>query len=337
MTQATIFSVPTTGPATPDAMYGRIDDNFRAALSGHSGASRPTYAVAGTVWEDTAIAGSVKFYFYDGTDDILLYTVDTTNNRVFIAPQPYVDVASATTTDIGAITSGNVRITGTTTITGLGTAPPGTVRDVLFSGVLTVTHNATSLILQNGGSNILTAAGDAMRFVSLGSGNWRQTDWQRATPRSIHLGTGVSLSGTTSDWPVPPGARRVTVDYSGLGGSGTSVPIIQLGDSGGIETTGYSSVGANITASSAANPFTTGVPLTGSFASTTRIYGKVTMDLEAGNQWVGGGQSAWSNTTAISQVAGGKTLSAELTTVRLTFVNGTDTFTAGTANVSWEF
>jgi hypothetical protein len=43
--------------------------------------------------------------------------------------------------------------------------------------------------------------------------------------------------------------------------------------------------------------------------------------------------------TGVSWViaTGSKTLSAELTTVRITTVNGTDTFDAGTVNVSWEF
>jgi hypothetical protein len=80
MTQATTFSVPTTGPASPDVFATRIDDNFTAALTGHSGASRPAYAVAGTVWQDTSVAGTTKFYFYDGTDDILLWTVNTSTN-----------------------------------------------------------------------------------------------------------------------------------------------------------------------------------------------------------------------------------------------------------------
>lgn len=99
--------------------------------------------------------------------------------------QAYADVASNSSIDLGAAPSQNVRITGTTTITSLGTAADGIWADVLFSGALTMTHNGTSLILQNGGSNIVTAAGDTMRFVSLGSGNWRQTDWQKATPTPV--------------------------------------------------------------------------------------------------------------------------------------------------------
>lgn len=90
----------------------------------------------------------------------------------------YVDVASATTTDIGAVASDKVRITGTTTITSLGTVAAGTLRSVRFAAALTLTHNGTSLILP-GSANIITTADDTAMFVSLGSGNWICTNYQR--------------------------------------------------------------------------------------------------------------------------------------------------------------
>lgn len=81
------------------------------------------------------------------------------------------DIASATTTDIGAATGNFVDVTGTTTITGLGTVQAGTIRFVRFTGILTLTHNGTSLILPTT-ANITTAANDRAIFASLGSGNW---------------------------------------------------------------------------------------------------------------------------------------------------------------------
>jgi hypothetical protein len=89
------------------------------------------------------------------------------------------DIASATTTDISGATGNYLDVTGTTTITALGTAPAGAERTVQFDGALTLTHNATSLILP-GGANITTAAGDVAVFVSEGSGNWRMTDYSVA-------------------------------------------------------------------------------------------------------------------------------------------------------------
>jgi len=86
------------------------------------------------------------------------------------------DIASATTTDIGAATGEFVDVTGTTTITGLGTIAAGIVRTVRFTGALTLTHNATSLILPSS-ANITTENGDVAQFRSLGSGNWKCTNY----------------------------------------------------------------------------------------------------------------------------------------------------------------
>ena len=82
------------------------------------------------------------------------------------------DIASATTTDLGAVAGLMHDITGTTTITEFGTVSSGIWKLIKFEGALTLTHNATSLILP-GAANITTADGDVAFMVSEGSGNWR--------------------------------------------------------------------------------------------------------------------------------------------------------------------
>jgi hypothetical protein len=82
------------------------------------------------------------------------------------------DIASATTTDLGAVVGLMHDITGTTTITSFGTVSAGIWKLVKFEGALTLTHNATSLILPNA-ANITTADGDTALAFSEGSGNWR--------------------------------------------------------------------------------------------------------------------------------------------------------------------
>lgn len=120
-----------------------------------------------------------------------------------------VNVASAATTNIGAAAGNRVRITGTTTITSLGTIAAGACRTVTFAGALTLTHNATSLILP-GGTNITTAAGDVAEFESLGAGNWRCTGYQKASGQAVSVSPlpntlvkAVANSGVTSftAWP----------------------------------------------------------------------------------------------------------------------------------------
>lgn len=94
------------------------------------------------------------------------------------------DIASAATTDLGDATGINVRITGTDAISSFGSAPAGAIRRLTFAAALTLTHNATSMVLP-GGSNIVTAAGDTAEVQSLGSGNWRLLRFTRVDGASV--------------------------------------------------------------------------------------------------------------------------------------------------------
>ncbi len=138
------------------------------------------------------------------------------------APQT---IASATTTDIGAATSNSVIVSGTTTITALGTIAAGAERVVQFSGALTLTHNATSLILP-GGANINTAAGDVAYFVSLGAGNWRCTGYQKASGQAV-VASGGSPGGSSGNLQANNGAGG----FTGVTSSSVSGADITLGGS----------------------------------------------------------------------------------------------------------
>ena len=111
-----------------------------------------------------------------------------------------VDLASAGTTDIGAQASNNVRITGTTTITSFGTAANGVTRQLRFAAALTLTYNATSLILP-GSANITTATGDTATAVSLGSGNWVVTAFEPATKAGMRALADAAPTPTLSASP----------------------------------------------------------------------------------------------------------------------------------------
>lgn len=104
-----------------------------------------------------------------------------------------VDVASAATCDIGAATSQRVNITGTTTITSLGTSA-SRIRFVTFAGALTLTHNATTLNLPTG-ANITTAAGDRAIFMSNAAGEWTCLMYLRANGKA--LAADVTLGANT--------------------------------------------------------------------------------------------------------------------------------------------
>jgi hypothetical protein len=77
------------------------------------------------------------------------------------------DIASATTLNLTTATGNGVHVTGTTTITGV-TLGSGMLRLVVFDGILTLTHNATTNNLP-GAANITTAAGDRAIYWSDGT------------------------------------------------------------------------------------------------------------------------------------------------------------------------
>jgi hypothetical protein len=333
MTQATTYSVPLVGPATPTVMAQRIDDNFDAIISSHSGSARPAYAVAGMIWEDTSVANETRLWFYDGAQDILVAVVDTANDRVELAPQPLVDIASAATTDIGAVKSRNIRVTGTTTITSFGTVRAGTTRTVYFAAALSVTYNATSLITPTGGS-LAVAAGDSVDLVSLGAGNWRVLRYVMTSP--IKRSSTVTLSGSAVDFAIPAGVQRISFSLADVSTNGTAVINLQLGTAASVENSGYvGSVGEGT-----GLLFSTAFSLMRANIATAVYYGQGEIKLHeiASNKWVSNGLLGRSDSGQPAQGWGGsKPLSAALTRIRFTTANGTDTFDAGTITVFWEF
>jgi len=106
------------------------------------------------------------------------------------------DIASATTTNIGAIEGLFHDITGTTTITGLGTVSAGIWKVLQFDGALTLTHNAVSLIIP-GAANITTVAGDMCKVTSEGSGNWRVNWYTRGASLPATLAGTETLTNKT--------------------------------------------------------------------------------------------------------------------------------------------
>jgi hypothetical protein len=155
-------------------------------------------------------------------------------------------------------------------------------------------------------------------------------------------GTAVaSTSGTSIDFTsIPSWVKRITVMFSGVSTNGTSLPMVQLGDSGGIEATGYTA-GSSLFGVSGMNSanYTTGFAIKNDAVATTIMDGFVTLNLfnSSTNTWVAGGNLyAPTPTSYLAMLSGAKSLSATLDRVRITTVNGTDTFDAGSINILYE-
>ena len=158
-----------------------------------------------------------------------------------------------------------------------------------------------------------------------------------AVYNGIQAGTAVaSTSGTSIDFTgIPSWVKRITVMFNGVSTSGTSNYLVRIG-SGSVDTTGYSSAGltqnssGGLTAPSDSTGFITLAPQ----SSANACSGAMTILNVSGNIWVSSG--AVSGAT-YGQVSGGtKTLAGTLDRVRITTVNGTDTFDAGSINILYE-
>jgi len=214
------MSYDATKPSMTDAdwptAFGNIRENFRAIVQG----------------------------------DASVFTLPTALDVLF---SQGADMASAATTDIGAATGVFVKVTGTTAITALGTKGAGVVRFVRFGGALTLTHNATSLILP-GAANIVTVANDIAIFISLGGGNWECLSYIRATTAGASLPVqNISrITGANASAPTITGTGFGTGPTYGLttGSSDVAGTIVVTagttpGNSGSVTITFPTNYGAN--------------------------------------------------------------------------------------------
>jgi hypothetical protein len=153
----------------------------------------------------------------------------------------------------------------------------------------------------------------------------------------LTLGTDVaSTSGTFIDFTgVPSWAKRVTVMFNGVSTNGTSPIQVQLGDSGGVETTGYAAAASQSNSTALLTQVTTGFPILLTTTAAGLNYGVITLSSLGSNAWVSNGVF-YSSIGVNYTTSGSKTLSDTLNQVRITTVNGTDTFDAGTINIMWE-
>lgn len=155
----------------------------------------------------------------------------------------------------------------------------------------------------------------------------------------ITSGTAVaSTSGTSIDFTsIPSWVKRITVMFNSVSTSGSSNLQIQLGDAGGIETTSYTS---NCGSSGGGTQFVTGANITTGFllynqtGAGSSFSCQVVFTNVSGNIWVGSVCGIESGRV----LAGGgiKTTSDTLTQLRVTTINGTDTFDAGSINILYE-
>ena len=152
---------------------------------------------------------------------------------------------------------------------------------------------------------------------------------------AITAGTSVaSTSGTSIDFTsIPSWVKRVTVMFSAVSTNGSSNLLVQIG-AGSVTTSGYISSSGSIAAAAAAS--TAGFIQSQVIVAASTYHGVSQIALVSGNAYINSGNLS-TGTASNNFISGGSvTLGGTLDRVRITTVNGTDTFDAGSINILYE-
>ena len=150
---------------------------------------------------------------------------------------------------------------------------------------------------------------------------------------AITSGTAVaSTSGTSITFTgIPSWVKRVTVMLNVVSTNGSSQPILRIGPSGGVETSGY--LGSTGTTAN-----TVGIALCDGFSSGGAINGAIVLTLlnSSTNLFAIAGSTGRSDTAASVAIGGSKALAGVLSQLSLTTTGGVDTFDDGSINILYE-
>jgi hypothetical protein len=157
----------------------------------------------------------------------------------------------------------------------------------------------------------------------------------RAQLQRIVRATAVaSTSGTAIDFTgIPAWVEKITVMFSGVSTNGTSPVILQLGSTT-IQTTGYLSFAMNGITSGVTT--VAGMLLTANQSAAGTHTGNFMVTNITSNSWVASGVMQDTVNANGSIFSSSVSLAGVLDRVRITTVNGTDAFDAGSINIMYE-
>ena len=344
--------------ATGAAFRSDLNNALAAIVSQNSSATAPATTYAYMPWADTT-AGVYKIRNSANSGWITLYQLDgewTTlaiENGTAAAPAIYfkdsgtdtgfyssgtdaVDIATAGVRRVGISSTGDVTVYGgNTTLNGQGDlrfADSDSSNWVAFQAPSTVSSNVTWTLPATDGTT-----GQSLTTNGSGTLSW-------ATPSGVQmtLATAVaSTSGTSIDFTgIPSWVKRVTVMLNGVSTNGSSFMRFRLGTSSGFATSGYTGATSYSGSGGAGGAFNSaGFDSSGDGIAAGERCGALVFSNLSGNIWTVHGLYSLSSSVATAftvNFGGVITLSGTLDRIRITTVNGTDTFDAGTINILYE-
>jgi hypothetical protein len=206
-------------------------------------------------------------------------------------------------TNVVAVTSTGATVTGTLAATGAVSGTTGT-----FTSTLGVTGAIT-------GSS--TVAGSTGILYPLTSG----------TAVASTSGTSIDFTG------IPSWVKRITMMFNEVSTNGASNRLVQIG-AGSVTTSGYVSSASALTSATSTTSSTAGFIIFADGA-TYILSGHMVLTLISANTWISS-HTCKAATTQQSVGAGSLALGGTLDRIRITTVNGTDTFDAGSVNILYE-
>jgi hypothetical protein len=292
----------------------------------------------GTITIDNGLAASTP-----AAGNIILYS-KTSDKRLY-----YKDDAGV---EVGPLSAGTGTVTNTGTLTDnaliVGTGGVDVEALASLGTTTTVLHGNAAGLPTFGAVALATDVSGNLPVTNLNSGTsasattfWRgDATW--ATPAGgsgITLGTPqASTSGTSIDFTgIPSGTKRILINLFGVSVNANTEIAFQLGDAGGIETSGYLGASSQLVATVTTSLFTSFFRTT-SADSAAVYHGTVILNLEntSNNTWCCMSNLARSDSGQVLVFAGTKATSAVLDRVRITTANGTATFDAGEINIQYE-
>ena len=292
------------------AFRADLNNGLAAIVSQNSGAAQPGTTYPYQWWADTS-TGLLKIRNSGNTD-------------------PWITVGTLSATNLGLATLASPTFTGNVTINAQGDlrlADSDSSNWVALQAPATVASNLTLTVPAADGTadqSLVTDGSGALSFAS--------------RSRLVRTTAVATTSGTSIDFTsIPNWVRRITVVFTSVSTTGTSPVQIQLGDSGGVETTGYTGTAVAIVSTNSLfiASYTSGAVLIGVLATTVRSGSMVITNID-GNEWQFSSINANDDVGYLGWTSAIKTLSATLDRVRFTTINGTDTFDAGLVNIIYE-